>query len=348
MNKKGFELQFHWIFILLAGGLILGFFLSVAYKHQNLSEQRLELSLSAQTESVFTAAIKGKGAAQVIPNPGISFECTKGCDCSFGIGSARRSFGQKSVFALTSKSPSLVVWSREIRLPYRVANVLLITDPQAKYYFVGDRTDPLFIQLTRAIPVFQTKEGVFSAISYENKSVAQVGGLVADSEKVRFVFVNSNPPSLDDSFRGKEVSAVSIEQQRIVFYRLSSSNTFVRVDDVPRSDLTSMFAAIFSEDPAMYRCGMQSLGRKASIVAQVYIDQAQKLKVFSSTSGEGYNINCPLLYDRLIGYLELQQGFANTLANSLSTTALAGLAQYNALLESANRDLSGKSCPELF
>ncbi|MBS3124806.1 hypothetical protein J4211_00950 [Candidatus Woesearchaeota archaeon] len=356
MNKKGFELQFHWIFILLAGGLILGFFLSVAYKHQNLSEQRLELSLSAQTESVFTAAIKGKGAAQMIPNLGISFGCTSGCSCGFNIGFNNPVKTQPdhvlggSLFALTSKSPSLVVWSREVRLPYRIANVLLITDPQVKYYFVGDKTQSFFSQLTRAIPVFQTKEGVVSAISYENISVSQVGGVIADSDKSRFVFVSGDPSSfsLDASFKGKEVSAVKIEAQSVGFYELDDLRFSPSGASVARADLTSVFAAIFASDQVMYRCGMQQLGRKAGIVAQVYHDRAEALKEFTSLPGEGFNINCPVLYDPLMENLKQQIIAANTLANSLSTSALAGLGQHNVFLESGNRALSEKSCPELF
>ena len=39
MNRKGFELQFNWIFVLIAGALILAFFFTIAQKQRNLSQQ---------------------------------------------------------------------------------------------------------------------------------------------------------------------------------------------------------------------------------------------------------------------------------------------------------------------
>ncbi|HLC32940.1 MAG TPA: hypothetical protein VJJ82_03875 [Candidatus Nanoarchaeia archaeon] len=344
MNKKGFELQFHWIFVLIAGALILAFFVSVAYKQRSFSEQKLSLSLSADMEGVFTAAIQGKGAAQVIPNPKVTFQCTQGCDCSFGVGRARRGFGEKSIFALTKSAPSLVVWSREVKLPYRLANVLLVTDPQVKYYLVGDRLDREFIQLTRSIPVFQTKEGVVPVINYENVTPADLSSLRAQEDISRFVFVGVEPDFIDGSFEGREVSAIKLDVQGISFF-LFEEGAFIRVADVPRADLTTVFAAMFSVDANSYRCGMQSLGRKAAIVARVYIDRAQDLKEYASAQGF---IQCPVLYDNLLENLQSQESSAKLLATTLQGSALAGLAQGKELLESQNRELVQANCPELF
>jgi hypothetical protein len=92
MNKKGFELQFHWIFVLIAGALILSFFFMVANKQKNLSQDRLQLTLATEIENIFTGAIISRGTAQKMPTPpqGITFECTEGCECKYGIGRATK------------------------------------------------------------------------------------------------------------------------------------------------------------------------------------------------------------------------------------------------------------------
>ena len=120
---KGFELQFHWIFILIAGALILAFFFSIAQKQKVISEQRLEFSISSELEGVVAAAIGGKGSARIIQNPGVSFSCKEGCACTLKNRDAK-----ELIFGLTSGGDTLSLWSKEVLMPYRVANLLFLTD----------------------------------------------------------------------------------------------------------------------------------------------------------------------------------------------------------------------------
>jgi len=44
VGKRGIEMQFHWIFILIAGAIILAFFFSLVAKQKSLSEEKLSIS----------------------------------------------------------------------------------------------------------------------------------------------------------------------------------------------------------------------------------------------------------------------------------------------------------------
>ena len=96
IDNKGFALQFHWLFILIAGGIILVFFFSVAGKQKALSDEKLSLSLVQSMDAIFEMAGAGEGTSQVIPLPknGLGFSCTGTCDCFVQSGSARKSFGE--------------------------------------------------------------------------------------------------------------------------------------------------------------------------------------------------------------------------------------------------------------
>ena len=155
MAKKGIEAQFHWIFVLIAGALILAFFFSVAMKQRALSQEKLQLTLSSDVENIFTAAIVSKGTAQKVPVPpqGIAFECTQGCACEFRIARAPRQFGDKAIFAPDFLGEQdLTVWALAFGLPYRATNFLYLTNPNIKYYFVKDEQQAsknLFQQITK-------------------------------------------------------------------------------------------------------------------------------------------------------------------------------------------------------
>ena len=102
VNKKGFEMQFHWIFVLIAGAIILIFFFSLTQKQKSLSEERLAITLSTDIEAIFTGAIQAKGTAQLlrIPQPGIAFSCSEACECNFWIGRKATEFKEDDAEAI--------------------------------------------------------------------------------------------------------------------------------------------------------------------------------------------------------------------------------------------------------
>ncbi len=315
MNKRGFELQFHWIFVLIAGALILVFFANVALKQRALSQQRLEFFLSSEMEGVLTASKTGAGA-QIISNPGVKFACTDSCLCTMNNRQLR-----DIVFALVKNGDKLSLWSREFAVPYRVTNLLFVTDSQTKYFFVGDVSDPLFVELTRNIPVVKSEKAV---INYENVSFGRAIDVKAEFEHTRFVFINTDPSRfiLDSSFNDKSASAVKVEPNSVAFYTKEGLNFFPSVA-FPRIDLSSVYGAIFSNDANMYECGMDRLAGKAELVASVYKSRAHALKEHTSIGIS----ECPVIYDRLIELLHSRD--------------IIGL-------EEQNRELSRNGCPELF
>lgn len=317
--NKGFELQFHWVFVLIAGALILAFFANVALKQRGLSQQRFEFSSSSEIESILAVSNNGKSARNDLSNPGLKFACTDTCLCTMNKRPLR-----DVVFALTGDGDALSVWSRSFAVPYRAANMLFVTDSQVKYYFVGDSSDPLFVELTRNIPVVLSDTGSTAVINYENKTFGSAVDVKAEYETTRFVFVNRDPSRfmLDTSFKDEVASAVKVDSNAITFYQKESVG-FFSVATFPRKDLSSVYAAIFSNDANMYECGMSRLTIKAELVVKVYKSRAQVLKEYTSAGVS----DCPVIYDRLVELLD-EKNFVE--------------------LEEQNRELSRNGCPELF
>lgn len=352
-NRKGFELQFHWIFIMIAGALILAFFFSIAYKQQAYSQEKLQLTLATDIENIFTGAIVSRGTAQRLPVPpqGIVFECLAGCNCRFRIENAPKSFGDKAMFApelLTDQD--ITVWALEFKLPYRVTNFLYLTNPNIKYYFVYEQestSNLLLRQLTKNIPPL---------ISYENITLDEVPQLKAeDYQHTKFVFLNTDPPTLDSTFRKASADAIKIDQNGIAFYE-KDGTSLNSVKFLSYIGLPSLYAAIFAQDYVMYECGLRTAFRKLSYVSQLYAERAGELqeksfavdRTWCNYGARPGNICADASPSTVVGMLCQQHAISKQLAVKLDDSLVRQLSPLKEQLDSANVNFLQQSCPELF
>ncbi len=353
--------QFHWIFIMIAGGLILTFFFTIANKQKAISQERLQLTLATDIENIFTGAIVSKGTAQSLPVPpqGIVFECSEGCDCAFRIGNAQRSFGDKSLFAPDIlEERKIKVWAQELKLPYRATNLLYLTNPNIKYYFVYNEGDTTLLQqLTKHIPLLREEDQLVSFMDYENLTTTQLTSLEAqDYQHTKFIFLNANPPTLDDSFKKKSFSAIKIDDKGVSFYEKDGTK-LRNVRTLSYIGLPSLYAAIFSHDHVMYACGLRTAFRKLSYVSQVYAERAAELQEKSIEAGRdwcNYGAIDPAHPcegadpGTVIGMLCQQHKLASELAGNLDQSKILQLSPLMQQLDSKNRNFVQQSCPELF
>ena len=149
-NRAQIQLQFNWIFILIAGAVILFFFFGIVLKQKDISEERLEYDVTQIIESILVGAGVSEKTKNLIDIPSqyeFYFTCRTGNNPE---GDARKEFGIaesnakvdlpiEPIFAPGSfQSSKLVTWSLPVKLPYKVGDILLITSPLIKYVVVGD------------------------------------------------------------------------------------------------------------------------------------------------------------------------------------------------------------------
>jgi len=349
-GKKGFELQFHWIFVLIAGALILAFFFNIAYKQKDVSQQKLQLTLATDVENIFTGAILSKETAQTLPVPpqGIAFECTETCTCRFRIDKATKDFGDKAIFApILLKDQELIVWTVALKLPYRATNLLYITNPNIKYYFVHDETKKqLFEEITKTIPPL---------IQYETITPSQMPGIKEqDYHHTKFILFETDPRTLDNSFRKASASAIKIDQNGITFYEKSGTELRT-VKKLGYAGLPSIYAAIFAEDATMYECGLRTAFRKLSYISQIYAERAAELEQKSTEAGMTwcvYGAGTTTVCEgatSIIGLLCEQQKSSEELATKgLDNSLIVKITNLKTQLDSMNRNYLQQSCPEIF
>lgn len=344
MNKRGIEMQAHWIFILIAGAIILAFFFSVVAKQKSLSEQKISITLSSNLEAVFSGAIESKGTAQLlgVPRGGIGFSCSETCLCNFWIGDIGTSFRDKIIFA-----PDLiigqdaVVWSNEWKLPFRVANFLYITNPNVKYYFVykpGSSGERIRERINKTLP-----PGLNTAyLSSVDVSAVQYAGF----QETRFVFLDVpdeevNLEALDSDFSDVFVSGVNIRENTVTFYEKDPDELVFSSASSPFVGEALMFAAVFAADKQMYDCGLQSAFSKLNNVARVIYKRAELIqKNLTMTKPE-------CVYK--LGDFEQLIGLSGQFSTSFEfTQSIGGIVQAANNIARENKKLILLSCPEMY
>lgn len=354
IGRRGFEEQFHWIFILIAGALILAFFFTVAQKQRALSAEKLQYSLVTDVEDIFVGALVNKGAAVALPLPpqGLGFECTRGCDCHFQISRAEKSFGGKSFFG-----PSLLngedalVWTLDWLVPYRASNFVLITNPQQLFVFVYDEQDSqsrqLRDQIVEGLPPPIERRGVAVAeVKYINATVGELESLEPQEfERVRFVFLGIEPNEVKQVSIARgwdEVSGVSVDKNAVGFYEYDGN--FKSVDYISYAGLPSVYAAIFAENSVMYACSLGFAFERLSNIAQVYEGRAKALQ----SAVEQSRPYCS--YQPLIDAVRQQGVAAGEAAGSLRTKSqkVTDVGRIASTLGQLNQEIVLRSCPELF
>src|SRR3989344_3647703 len=134
MDKKAFEIQFNWIFVLVAGAAILLFFSSVIIKQKDISQASTSIELLRTMETVIAGA--SASTDTTVPLDISDFEIRIGCN-KVSIGSSSSQYRNLVLFAPSLVKGSSLTQTLAFSEPYRSTNLLFITSSQVKYVLIG-------------------------------------------------------------------------------------------------------------------------------------------------------------------------------------------------------------------
>ncbi|MBI4450498.1 hypothetical protein HY642_00860 [Candidatus Woesearchaeota archaeon] len=282
-RKSQVDVQANWIFILIAGAVILAFFFNVVAKQKEFAEQKRSISLLTDFDALLNAAEQAKGAAQSLAMPSIkaNFRCDEACRCEYGIGSIQpTSYRDKILFSSNKiEGNNIVLWTLDWKLPFRITNFIYATNDRVKYFFIYDDSDPeskkLKAQLERDLPSQVNAEYVtFDQIHAEGPCAAD-NSCAKNENYIRVKFVLLNLPAnitVHSSFADTDWNFVGIyTPNRILYYPKGKPG--VELKALPATyyaNKESMYGAIFADDKTMYECQMRVAFGRAATLAEIY------------------------------------------------------------------------------
>jgi len=346
-RRAQLDVQFNWIFILVAGAVILAFFFSIVQKQRVLSEQKLAFTLANELEAAATGAQVARGTAQFIPVPrsGVTFECSADCSCSYGVGSELRPYEDKLIFAPDSvRDEDMLFWALDWKVPFRVSNFLMVTNKRVQYFIVVDERSASSVNLRDRV-----RQVLPKGVNAREISVSDVSRVANENfVEARFVFLDVRPPAgrveLHPSFLSTDVSLVSFEGDAsgtVTFYQRKNRrvNEFVAKPSA-YVDVTSFFAAFFADGVTMYDCNMGRGYRRLQSISEVYAQRVWRLVLDESVRARG------CVYD-VAPLVQLNQS-AGVLRNQVVVEEVARLLAAEDALRKQNDRLVRASCPTIY
>ncbi len=277
-KKAQMEVTFNWVYILIAGAVILLFFVGLVARQKTVSEERL----SGEVVQVMSSILAGAGVSEKTKNfidaSGLAdytlyFQCLEGVS-EFGIKDkpARTQNSIDPIFAPHEiRSSRIVTWSLPYTLPFKVMDFLFIIPSNVKYYIMGNDADFVneFLNSTEGI------ERVFVAGLQQIEPEENLQVRIIDTSGT--VIPGSNVPAQLQYFEDEEVSAVVFTgANQVDFYQKQSSSwrksnlNPLRIISLPGERDAAKYAAIFSADDQMYWCNMNKALTRLDLLTKVY------------------------------------------------------------------------------
>ncbi|MBW2977587.1 hypothetical protein KY331_01960 [Candidatus Woesearchaeota archaeon] len=284
LNKKAQMEHFNWIFVLVAGTIILIFFITIVQKQGMISQTKLAASIRTDIAAILTGAGVTPDTTNILtmPKTPISFTCDAEGYSDFEI--AKTGVNKRTPFDVIFapdlvKGPTLVTWSREFKLPFKVMNFLYLTDAQVRYILVFNPENSFAERIEAELPDEITKEIRTSTLGIADKN----------NYKVKFIFftdVDRNAASTFRTMPDKDVTAIKVSQSNIEFYKKTGA-FFTLQGTTPvlkTEEDIFIYGAIFSEDKTFFECNIKKAIKRLAVVAKVFADREDEIK---SLAGSG-------------------------------------------------------------
>ena len=308
INKKAFEMQFNWIFVLVAGAAILLFFTVVIVKQKNIAEISTKSTVLKNVEAIIAGTGVSTYTTHIIPIPYSSIEISCG---RVSFGGVSKQYQSLILFAPSLiNGDKLITQTLDFSVPYRATNLLYVTSPNLRYIIEGKSN--LAKEINKSLPSALKKEFyplIPQTIRDEN------------NYKVRFIFfgeINQNVLTKFGKMSDSDVTAVRVdgdnEKGTIEFYQKSGISWSLKGES-SYIGKNSMIGAIYTDTLDMYECNMRNAFSKLNLVNNVYAGRTNKL--ISSTLDER-STRCNDVYRKALNELNKISDASSKLKESSS------------------------------
>ena len=254
--KKGQSIQFNWIFVIVAGTILLLFFTLFAFRYTTLQNKKI----NAETARALDRSISSIKTTEAYTNLDlgkvneIEFNCNE-----FIINKDYRQKTNNIIFSSNIKSNRIGLWSKSFEYPFKIDNIVFLSSIENKIYLIYDNFNEQFVtEIYNEIPsLFNVK----IVNDYDN---------IRDSVIVFFV----DPSGKLDELKSKNNKVVYIDGAdvgSVKFYE----------DSIKESSYLSremMYGAIFTSNFKLYDCSFKSLLNKMNDVNKIYENKAKNMK----------------------------------------------------------------------
>jgi len=372
-RKAVIEVGFSWIFILIAGVVILGLFTYITVKQGNFFKTVINANLLTDLNAIFIGAQVSKNtAAQFnIPETTLTFDCQSyGIEQGLGNDINHDLLGRFIFAPDRLKTSELITWSKPWSLGFRITNFLYITSPYIKYYIVYNPSDiddaPFALDIYNDLPTQIQKElvPIGGAAMIENQNYDKVIVLVLGSQYEGtdlpssvykesdfskyddddVIFVHAIPTVSGEYYLSDEVTVsvdIVYKDKNQDIQDFSEFNAGVTKQGI--YDLAALYGAFISGNQHVFQCMMDKAYIKARDVVEIYEERTNNLNQnypYAVCQGHYGTYALPEFAD-MSSNLWYQNG-------NVVTVRISNIANNIRNFDLYNKNLERASCPLLY
>lgn len=330
-NKKGVDVVFVWIFVILAGAVILSFFVSFSFRHAESSITVTNIRYLDTVSSIITTFATSLEADKTVNLP-TKVEVFFHCDGLLMMADNKefnKQIPNHIVFG-TEKliDDKILLWTLPWKLPYAITNLIYTTSPHVKYFLIYDSRSRDFVsQISSKIP----SRFLVETIDVNNLNLEKIDNdaKLRSYYKNKFVFFTT-PKKLDEISNMKTNSSIVEikpgDYGDVVFYEDGMQKASQYIGD------GIIYGAVFVDDYDNYACLLGKTMDKAAQITSLYSEKARLLLLKSTNQ---------CLYQEIKATLDKQTRFAQVLN-------IPEVYKTSQLLIEENRLLDSQDCSLIF
>lgn len=273
MNKKAFEIQFNWLFVLVAGAAILLFFTFIIVKQKSISDISTKSIVLRSVEAIITGTIASTDTTNIVDIPKSEIEISCG---RISLGTISKQYQSMALFAPGIISGNkLITQTSMFNAPYRALNLLYITSPDVRYILIGESA--LAKEINKSLPKDIRKEFYTSTLipSIRNQN----------NYKVRFIFFNDVNEKVLENFKAasdSDVTAIKVigdgENKGTIEFYQKNELSWEKLKAEPYLTKSLLLGAVYSDTPETYGCNANNTFARLRLITQIYSERATNLK----------------------------------------------------------------------
>ncbi len=275
--------QVNWIYVMIAGGVILLLFAGIAVRQKLAADKSYAQDSLKVVDAVMFAP---SGSSQQIKFPKLDMTVRCNTELELRIGQATPLKPFEPVFAAEIvKGNYLFSLSKEWDVPYKAANFVYLVSNEIRFVIIYDAQYKV------------AAERIFSILpdGMSKAKVEKVGSIPESAKST--VYLVFEPSASPYSRNLKPSKVISVSGDKITFIETTDKS-------VPYYGDAMILAALYSQDSKRFDCGM-----KQALQRQAHVQAVYESKIASLKDSKKLDPNCNTKYFGIV--LNLAPDFSN-------------------------------------
>ncbi|MBW2990430.1 hypothetical protein KY348_01860 [Candidatus Woesearchaeota archaeon] len=287
-GKKGFALQFNWLFVLIGGAVILGFFISLIVNGLAGEEGITAQKRTEEIDSVLKVSLAaGDTQKTLFFNQKIIFSCDEISEYFVEEAFKYSRYDYNALFSPSElDGRELVILTRVFEAPFRVMPLVYVTNKDIEYVFVGD--SGLITQTYNLMPDNATTAAISPDIlaTYPDKNYDRtVFVLDVNDENSLARLHNFNRAKQDRIFAVViNASEGTVNNYGVLDFYRYEQEAFVLSKSAPFLTLDLALGGIISHDKTMYECNLRKVLQRLEMLGELHMKRM--LEIYYENSND--------------------------------------------------------------